>query len=411
MSFARSLLDQLPSCIAVVTENGAIRYRNAAFDEIFGSDAEHWLKEASRAVAGERGWLQGFFLEADEHRTIDVEIEGRIYRIDRIMQLDPEDGHEEDGTRLALSFEDVTTQREAEQAKSDFTAQIVHDLRGPLSGIQGTLEFVLSQEGTKLDSIYSDLLQEAQRESERMMGLINEILDFSKIQSGNFSVENEPIRVAGVLKRAVRSLQTVAARDEVFLLSAHGRDVPQIIGSVEKLTQAVINLISNSLKFTPKKGLISVGAQIVRNGDASGRDRRDGDRQRHGHPRRGAGEDLREVQAERNEVAPRRRRDRPRALHREADRGGPRRRSQRGLDRRRGNQHGAAPAGETSRLNEIADRRSRFAGIPFGLFLRSAICDLQTTHSMNSSASIGGPDSPSGLSVVFRSARLAALTC
>ena len=80
-------------------------------------------------------------------------------------------------------------------------------------------------------------------------------------------VEPEPVRVAGVLKRAVRSLQSVAARDEIFLLSAHGRDVPQIIGSVEKLTQAIINLISNSLKFTPKKGLISVGAQIVRNGD------------------------------------------------------------------------------------------------------------------------------------------------
>jgi len=98
-----------------------------------------------------------------------------------------------------------------------------------------------------------------------MMNLINELLDFSKIQSGNFAVESEPVRVAGLLKRAVRSLQTVAGRDEVFLLSAHGRDIPQIIGSVEKLTQAVINLISNSLKFTPKKGLISVGAQIVRN--------------------------------------------------------------------------------------------------------------------------------------------------
>ena len=43
--------------------------------------------------------------------------------------------------------------------------------------------------------------------------------------------------------------------------------MPQIIGSVEKLTQAIINLISNSLKFTPKRGLISVGAQIVRNGE------------------------------------------------------------------------------------------------------------------------------------------------
>lgn len=261
MKYAQ-LLDHIASSIAVVGDNGMIRYRNRAFDDAFGSDAEQWLKEASRAVAGERGWLQGFFMEVEEQRTIDVEIEGRVYRIDQIMRLD-----DEDGAGVALSFEDVTVQREAEQSKSDFTAQIVHDLRGPLSGIQGTLEFVLSQEGNKLDTLYSDLLQEAHRESERMMGLINELLDFSKIQSGNFTVESEPVRVAGVLKRAVRSLQSVASRDEIFLLSAHGRDVPQIIGSVEKLTQAVINLISNSLKFTPKKGLISVGAQIVRNGD------------------------------------------------------------------------------------------------------------------------------------------------
>src|SRR5260370_41910958 len=90
---------------------------------------------------------------------------------------------------VALSFDDVTQQREAEQAKSDFTAQIVHDLRGPLSGIQGTLEFVLSQEGSKLDSMYADLLQEAQRESERMMGLINEMLNFSKIETGDYVME------------------------------------------------------------------------------------------------------------------------------------------------------------------------------------------------------------------------------
>ena len=263
MSIPTGVLNHLSSAIAVVNASGGIEYRNEAFESAFGKEADHWLSDAARAVAGERGWLAGFFLDSDEHRTIDVEREGRIYRIDRIMRV------EGDGSAptVALQFDDVTQQREAEQAKSDFTAQIVHDLRGPLSGIQGTLEFVLSQEGNKIDSLYADLLQEAQRESERMMSLINEILDFSKIQSGSFTVEEEPVRVAGVLKRAVRSLQSVAARDEIFLLTAHGRDVPQIIGSVEKLTQAVINLISNSLKFTPKKGLISVGAQIVRNGD------------------------------------------------------------------------------------------------------------------------------------------------
>ncbi len=252
----------LKTPIALVNEQGFIEWRNDAFEATFGSDAKDWLAQAARTLAGERGWLQSFFLENDAHHSLDVDIEGRTYRVDRIMQID-----DYATPTVALWFEDVTLQREAEQAKSDFTAQIVHDLRGPLSGIQGTLEFVLSQDGLKLDTLNADLLTEAQRESERMMGLINEIMDFSKIQSGSFAVEQEPVRIAGLLKRAVRSLQSVAARDEVFLLSAHGRDIPQIIGSVEKLTQAVINLISNSLKFTPKKGLISVGAQIVRNGD------------------------------------------------------------------------------------------------------------------------------------------------
>ena len=256
------IAEKLAVPIAIVNEHGGIEWKNDAFEMTFGADAKDWLQEGARAVGGERGWLQDFFMEGDEHRAIDVEIEGRTFRVERIMTAEGFSA-----PSVVMWFEDVTQQRQMEQAKSDFTAQIVHDLRGPLSGIQGTLEFVLSQEGNKLDSMYTDLLQEAQRESERMMGLINELLDFSKIESGNFVMEKEPVRVAGVLKRAVRSLQQVAGRDEVFLMSAHGRDVPQVIGNVEKLTQAIINLVSNSLKFTPKKGLISVGAQIVRNGE------------------------------------------------------------------------------------------------------------------------------------------------
>ena len=158
----------------------------------------------------------------------------------------------------------MTRQREMEQAKSDFTSMIVHDLRGPLSGIQGTLEFVLSAQETRLDPMHEELLLEASRESERMMGLINELLDFSKIESGNFEVETDPIHLAGILRRSVKSLQSVASRDNVHLLTAHGSDLPMIYGSAEKLTQAVINLVSNSVKFTPQKGVIAVGAKVVR---------------------------------------------------------------------------------------------------------------------------------------------------
>ena len=252
----------LKAPIATVRQDGTTLWHNDAFQQAFGGDAAEWQTRAAHSVAGERGWLQGFFEPAGPSTTCEVDIEGRTYRVDSVMPI--ENG---ELPAVALIFEDVTRQREIEQTKSDFTSMIVHDLRGPLSGIQGTLEFVLTQEGNKLDPLYSDLLTEAQRESERMMGLINDLLDFSKIESGKFVIDTEPVRIAGVLKRAVRSLQSVAARDEIFLLNAHGRDIPEIVGSVEKLTQAIINLISNSLKFTPKKGIISVGVQIIREGD------------------------------------------------------------------------------------------------------------------------------------------------
>jgi signal transduction histidine kinase len=254
---AERLLDSIRVALAVVNDSGAITYRNAAFDRTFGESADYWIQNGARAVGGERGWIQGFFASS-EQRAIDVELNDRIYHVERI---DPGDA---DRQQISLAFEDVSAQRRAEQAKSDFTSMIVHDLRGPLSGIQGTLDFILSDPSTRMEPTHQELMVEATRESERLMNLINELLDFSKIESGNFTFEPEPVRLTGVLRTSLRSLQSVAVRDGIYLLPAHPPDLPPLLGSAEKLTQAVINLISNAVKFTPKGGLISVGAQVVR---------------------------------------------------------------------------------------------------------------------------------------------------
>jgi signal transduction histidine kinase len=258
--FESLLLEHLPTAISVVTDDGRIVYRNRAFTDTFGAGAEQWIQSGARAIAGERGWLQSFFAGGHDEHELEVDYEGRTYNVVRIRLGTAGD----EADRIALSFEDITRQREIEQAKSDFTSMIVHDLRGPLSGIQGTLEFILAGEDSKLTSLQTELLEESKRESERMMHLVDELLDFSKIESGNFEVSNDPVHVAGMLKRSVRSLQQAASRDGVYLLSAHGVDLPVAQGNAEKLTQVVINLLSNALKFTPTNGVISVGARIIR---------------------------------------------------------------------------------------------------------------------------------------------------
>lgn len=255
-SMTETLLDSLRAPIAVVDEQGLIAYRNQAFANNFGDRADQWIQQGARAVGGARGWLQTLFI--DEHAATDVELDGRIFRIERVP------AHLDDGSRIALTFEDVTAHRNAEQAKSDFTSMIVHDLRGPLSGIQGTLEFITADGSSKIDPMHQELLTEAMREADRLMNLVNEILDFSKIESGNFTIGDEAVRIGGVLRISVRSLLSIAQRDGLHLISGHPSELPHIRGSSEKLTQAVINLISNALKFTPQGGVISVGAQLVR---------------------------------------------------------------------------------------------------------------------------------------------------
>lgn len=261
---ATSLLDNLSIPIAIVKEDGSLEYKNRVFDETFGTEAAQWISKAAKTnVSGERGWLMAFFADPDMTDPIETEFNERTYSIQRLAVPF-------DGPQVALTFDDITRQREMEQAKSDFTSMIVHDLRGPLSGIQGTLDFILSSEDTRIDPMHEELLHEASRESERMMGLINELLDFSKIESGNFEIENDPVYLAGILRRSVKSLQTVATRDNVHLLTGHGSDLPTIHGSAEKLTQAIINLVSNSVKFTPQNGLIVIGGRVEK--DASGSD-------------------------------------------------------------------------------------------------------------------------------------------
>lgn len=254
-----TLLDRLSMPVAVVTAAGDIAYRNRAFDQTFGRDGDDWLRSAAVTLGGERGWLHGFFAEEQEQHTVEIELNGRMFRIEKVMANPLE------VPSAALVLEDVTLHAEAEQAKSDFTSMIVHDLRGPLSGIQAALEFVLS-ESARFGPMHEDLLKEASLESTRMMGLVSEILDFSKIQSGKFEVDYQMVMLPSILKRSVKSLQPIAGRDGVQLFSAHGSDLPAIEGSPEKLTQAIINLISNALKFTPSGGVVSVGCHALPEG-------------------------------------------------------------------------------------------------------------------------------------------------
>lgn len=146
----------------------------------------------------------------------------------------------------------------ANQAKSDFLANISHEVRTPLNGIIGVTALALE---TELSSTQRDYLDMVKHSADGLLELINQLLDFAKIEAGQVTLESVPFSLHNLLERTVRPLATRARTKGLTVGCAVDPDVPAYItGDAMRLRQVLMNLIENAIKFTPE-GRIDVRVQ------------------------------------------------------------------------------------------------------------------------------------------------------
>lgn len=262
-SCASSPLWSINYPMVVFDQEGTISEANPAFEECFsapggelaGTNVVQLLFPNDRSKFAE--WLTALHQSGGEERsTVEVEKDGRHYRAD-IFSIHGGDSR----SRLATVLIDITREKQIEQQKADFTSMIVHDLRGPLTAIMGSMEMVVSDWDKGLKASYRDLLASGVEEAVRMNGLINELLDTAKIESGSFTINKGRLNVAPLVRRAVTSMQNIADREGILLETVIDGQLPALKGDKDKLTQVLINLLSNAIKFTPRGGLVCVFAE------------------------------------------------------------------------------------------------------------------------------------------------------
>jgi signal transduction histidine kinase len=153
-----------------------------------------------------------------------------------------------------------------DREQEEHLTTIVHDLRGPLSGIRGVLDFVVDDKDLALPEVHRELFREARNEATRMMNLINEILDFSKIRAGAYHAGTDRVSPALLVRRAVLSVRALAARNGIAVEWNLPQDLPPVASNDEKLLQVLNNLLVNALKFTPAGGLVLVSGDLRADG-------------------------------------------------------------------------------------------------------------------------------------------------
>ncbi|HEY2411152.1 MAG TPA: response regulator [Pirellulaceae bacterium] len=148
----------------------------------------------------------------------------------------------------------------ANEAKSQFLANMSHEVRTPMNAIIGITELVLN---TPLAPKQAEYLRMVMQSAESLLAVINDVLDFSKVESGRVELDNTPFSLRESIGDAVKSLALRSHDKGLELALDVARDVPDwLVGDVGRLRQIVINLVGNAIKFT-REGEIVVEAKLL----------------------------------------------------------------------------------------------------------------------------------------------------
>lgn len=155
-----------------------------------------------------------------------------------------------------FSFRDISQRYALDRLKDEFVSTVSHELRTPLTAIRGALGLLSAGSLGQVNEKSANLLRIALSNSERLMLLINDILDLERIQSGLTPFSFKPVQLADVVRQAIECMQPAADSARVRL--THDSTQVEIAADPDRLLQVLTNLLSNAIKFSPPNSTISV---------------------------------------------------------------------------------------------------------------------------------------------------------
>src|SRR5262249_41901327 len=158
-------------------------------------------------------------------------------------------------------FRDVTQERELDRMKTEFVSQVSHELRTPLTAIKGFTDLLLDGDAGELNDEQQEYLNIVKSNVDRLVALINDLLDISRIESGRIKLDVTPLDVAAIVGSVVTMMRTLLDGKNQTLTAELPPDLRLARGDHDRVVQVITNPDSNAHKYTPGGGSIRISAE------------------------------------------------------------------------------------------------------------------------------------------------------
>ena len=261
----QSLLDNVRLIVVGLDRDGIVEYANPFFLESAGYQLEE--------VIGKE-WLTCFIPQI-EQEEVRRDFADSFLNLDRFYQYYQNSIVTKTGEQRIIAWnntllrnqndeiigsisigEDITEKLKVERVKNEFISIVSHDLRTPLASIRGALGLLASGVLANKPEVAKNMLDIASIDIERLVRLVNDILDLERLESNNVNLDRQWCETSDLCRQAVETMQAIASESQIQIINKCSYS--QIFADGDRLVQTLVNLISNAIKFSPPQSQVQI---------------------------------------------------------------------------------------------------------------------------------------------------------
>ncbi|MDP6429241.1 MAG: PAS domain S-box protein, partial [Rhodospirillales bacterium] len=260
------VLDNAVDGIVTANDQGIIEMFNPAAEQMFGYNADEMIGGSldmlmPESMPGNHVQFIGDYLDTGIAKIIGSkrELEGR-HKDGTIFPIELAVTKLELGGRTLFTgmVSDIRERKQAELTKDQFVSTVSHELRTPLTSIRGSLGLLLGGALSEDAEKTAEMLTLASNNTDRLINLVNDLLDFERLQSDQMKFDFQPLELGALVEQAIEINRPYAAQLDVAIDYEGAGAKARIIGDPDRLNQVLSNFLSNGAKFSPAGGTLTV---------------------------------------------------------------------------------------------------------------------------------------------------------